>query len=119
MSKLPKRFTAFIEEFPDVGEAYQALGDAVGKAGPLDDKTRALVKLGVCIGAGLEGGAHSQARKALEAGATPEELRHAALQALTTVGFPTMMRGLSWVEDVLRKHAAQREADAPTEETNR
>lgn len=104
MSQLPKRFTAFTESYPAIAKAYGELGEAVGDAGPLDAKTRALIKLGVCIGAGLEGGSHSQARKALEAGATPDELRHAALQSLTTVGFPTMMRGLSWVEDVLRKH---------------
>ncbi len=110
MSKLPKRYTAFIENYPRIGAAYHELGQAVGEAGPLDVKTRALVKLGLCIGAGLEGGAHSQARKALDAGATPEELRHAALQALTTVGFPTMMRGLSWIEDVLGKHEEQRTA---------
>ncbi|RYG26701.1 carboxymuconolactone decarboxylase family protein [bacterium] len=115
MSRLPKRFTAFVEEYPEIGTAYTALGDAVGHAGPLDAKTRALIKLGVCIGAGLEGGAHSQARKALEAGATPDELRHAALQATTTVGFPTMMRGFSWVEDVLRKHAAQAASENPPE----
>lgn len=107
MSKLPKRFTAFTEDYPDIGAAYGDLSRVVGAAGPLDAKTRALVKLGVCIGAGLEGGAHSQVRKALDAGAMPDELRHAALQSLTTVGFPTMMRGLSWVEDVLRKHAAE------------
>jgi len=111
MSKLPKRFTAFLEDYPDIGAAYGDLSNAVGAAGPLDAKTRAFVKLGICIGAGLEGGTHSQARKALEAGATPEELRHAVLQSLTTVGFPTMMRGLSWVEDVLRKHTAE----APSE----
>jgi hypothetical protein len=28
-------------------------------------------------------------------------MRHVALLALTTLGFPTMMRGLLWVEDVL------------------
>ena len=104
VSKLPKRYIAFIEKYPAIGKAYQELGEAVGESGPLDSKSRALIKLGVCIGAGLEGGAHSQARKALEAGATPDELRHAALQSLTTVGFPTMMRGLSWVEDVLATH---------------
>lgn len=104
MSKLPQRYTAFIETYPEIGRAYHELGEAVGDAGPLDAKNRALIKLGLCIGAGLEGGAHSQARKALDAGATGDELRHAALQALTTLGFPTMMRGLSWVEDVLAKH---------------
>jgi alkylhydroperoxidase/carboxymuconolactone decarboxylase family protein YurZ len=104
MSKLPRRFTAFIERYPRIGDAYKELGDAVADAGPLDAKTRSLIKLGIAIGAGLEGGAHSQARKALDAGATPDELRHAALQALTTIGFPSMMRGLSLVEDVLAKH---------------
>jgi alkylhydroperoxidase/carboxymuconolactone decarboxylase family protein YurZ len=104
MSKLPKRYTAFMETYPEIGRAYTELGAAVADAGPLDDKTRALIKLGLAIGANLEGGAHSHARKALDAGATPDELRHAALQALTTIGFPSMMKGLSWVEDVIRKH---------------
>jgi 4-carboxymuconolactone decarboxylase len=103
MSKLPRRFTEFMETYPEIGSAYGQLSAAVGSAGPLDTKTCALVKLGIAIGAGLEGGAQSQARKALDAGASPDELRHAALQALTTVGFPTMMRGLSWVEDVIAK----------------
>jgi 4-carboxymuconolactone decarboxylase len=101
MSKLPKRFTAFMENHPEIAQAYQALGIAVGNAGPLDPKTRQLIKVGVAIAAGLEGGTHSHVRKALEAGATPDEIRHTALQTLTTVGFPTMMKGLSWVEDVL------------------
>ncbi len=105
MSKLPKRFTTFVENYPRVGAAYQELSEAIGEAGPLDEKSRALVKLGLCIGAGLEGGTHSQARKALEAGATPDELRHAAMQAMTTLGFPTMMRGLSWIEDVIAKQS--------------
>lgn len=103
MSKLPKRYTDFMETYPQVGSAYRELGEAVADAGPLDAKTRALIKLALCIGANMEGAAHSQARKAIDAGATPEELRHAALQATTTLGFPNMMRAMAWVEDVLRK----------------
>lgn len=106
MAKLPKRFTEFMESYPEIGKAYSSLGEAVADAGPLDPKTRALVKVGISIAAGLEGGTHSNARKALEAGCTPEELRHAALQGLTTIGFPAMMKGLSWVEDVIEKHGA-------------
>ena len=101
MSGLPKRFTDFVKAYPDVGKAYNELGHAVGAAGPLDAKTRQLVKVGIAISAGLEGGTHSHVRKALEAGATPEEIRHAALQCLTTIGFPAMMKGLSWIDDVL------------------
>ncbi len=103
MSKLPKRFTSFVETYPVIGSAYSEMSLAVASAGPLDEKTRCLIKLGISIGAGMEGATHSQARKALEAGATAEELRHAALQALTTIGFPSMMRGYAWVEDVIAK----------------
>ena len=103
MAKLPKRYEVFMETYPDVGKAYRELGDAVADAGPLDAKTRSLIKLGIAIGARHEGSAHSQARKAIEAGATPDEIRHAVLQATTTVGFPTMMAGLSWVDDVLKE----------------
>jgi alkylhydroperoxidase/carboxymuconolactone decarboxylase family protein YurZ len=103
MSTLPKRFTDFVETYPDVADGYQRIGRAVAKAGPLDAKTQALVKLGMAIGAGIEGGAHSQIRKALDAGATAEELRQTALLALTTLGFPTMMKGLSWVDEIIRK----------------
>ena len=100
MSEIPKRFTKFMEDHPRIGAAYRDLGTSASE-GPLDAKTRALVKLGMSIGAGMEGAAHSHTRKALAAGATPEEIRHAAVQAVTTLGFPTMMTGLSWVEDVL------------------
>src|SRR4051812_45734408 len=101
MANLPKHFTDFVETYPAVGKAYGELGKAVSEAGPLDKKTQLLVKVGIAIAAGLEGGTHSNARKALEAGATPDELRHTAILALTTIGFPSMMKGLAWVDDVL------------------
>ena len=92
-----------MEQYPRIGAAYREMGDAVAEAGPLDEKTRALIKLGICFGANMEGAAHSHVRKAMDAGATPDELRHAALQALTTTGFPNMMRGMIWVEEVIVK----------------
>ncbi len=101
MSKPPKRFTDFIDSHPAIGEAYQGLGRAAGEAGPLDKRTQCLVKVGIAIGAGLEGGTHSATRKALDAGCTPEEVRHAAILAVTTLGFPWMMNGLACVEEVL------------------
>lgn len=105
MKKLPQRFVTFLQDYPDVGAAYQALGKAVADAGPLDAKTRELVKLGAAIAAGQEGGTHSHARKAMDAGAAPDELRHAVLQTLTTIGFPNMMRGMSWVDDVIAERS--------------
>lgn len=103
MSKPPEFYRRFIERYADVGKAYEELGEATKKAGPLDRRTAELVKLGIAIGARHEGAVHSHARRALEAGASPQEVRHVVLLATTTLGFPAMMAGLSWVEDVLEE----------------
>ncbi len=101
---VPKRFKKFKEDFPQVASAYETLGDAVHKAGPLDNKTRALIKLGISAGARLEGGFHSHVRKAIDAGVTKEEMVHAVMLALPTIGLPSMMAALSWIDDVFEKN---------------
>ncbi len=101
--RLPKRFVQFQQDFPEVYQAYAALGDATQVAGPLDAKTRALVKLSMAIGSAMEGGVHSHTRRALEAGCTAEDIRHAVLLGTTTLGFPTMMKAMSWVDDIIKK----------------
>ncbi|MCC6403982.1 MAG: carboxymuconolactone decarboxylase family protein [Fimbriimonadaceae bacterium] len=103
MPKLPNRYTQFLERYPSIGGAYHDLGEAVKSSGPLDPKVQALVKLGIAIGARMEGAVHSHVRKAKEAGATADEIRHAVLQATTTLGFPGMMAALSWANDVLEE----------------
>ncbi len=103
MSGIPKRFQDFMKKYPDVAKGYEMLGDAVHAAGPLDARTRALIKLGISAGARLEGAVHSHARKALEAGVKPEEMRHAVILALPTIGLPSMMAALSWIDDVLEE----------------
>src|SRR5437899_3353857 len=100
---LPSRFKEFGKKYPRVMRAYEALGAATQEAGPLDSKSRALVKLAIAVGACREGAVHSHTRRALEAGCAPEEIRHLVLLATTTLGFPSMMAALSWVEDVLNR----------------
>ena len=46
-----------------------------------------------------EGSVHSHARRATEAGATPEEIHHAILLLTSTIGFPTVAAALSWIDD--------------------
>ena len=99
--KLPGRFVKFQRDFPEVYQAYDALGAATASAGPLDGKVRALVKLGIAVGGQMEGAVHSHTRRAIEAGCTPEEIRHVVLLGTTTLGFPSMMKTLSWVEDIV------------------
>jgi alkylhydroperoxidase/carboxymuconolactone decarboxylase family protein YurZ len=103
MSDLPTPFTNIRNEYPEVADAYEALGDAIHRAGPLDDKTRQLVKLALAIGARLEGATHSHSRRALEMGITPEEIKHVVLLAATTLGFPTTVAAYTWISDMLDK----------------
>jgi alkylhydroperoxidase/carboxymuconolactone decarboxylase family protein YurZ len=96
----------FQSQYPEVFRHYTDLGEATQAAGPLAPGTRALVKLAIAIGAGLEGAVHSHTRRALEAGSSPEEIRHVAVLATTTIGFPAMMAALSWVDDILEAKPA-------------
>lgn len=107
MSQPPKRFRRFLEDHPAVGDAYQQLSAATRADGPLDARTAQLVKFGIAVGMQQEGAVHAHTRKALDAGCTPDELRHAVVLATTTLGFPRMMAAYSWVDDVLG-HASER-----------
>ncbi len=103
MGKIPGWYEEQGKRFPAVFKSYEGLGDALRKAGPLDAKTQALVKLGIAVGGRLEGAVHSHVRRSLEAGATIDECRHVILLATTTIGFPSMMAALSWAEDVSKE----------------
>jgi 4-carboxymuconolactone decarboxylase len=101
MTEIPKRYKKFQNDYPDAANAYEKMGEAVHKAGPLDDKTRALIKLAISTGARLEGAVHSHTKKAIKAGATQEEIHHVILLALPTIGLPSTMAAFSWVDDIL------------------
>lgn len=98
---LPQIYSRFRERFPEISEGLDGIGDAADRAGPLDDRTRRLVKLGIAIGGMAEGAVRSNARRALTAGATPEELFHVVALSVSTRGFPAAVAALSWIEDVL------------------
>lgn len=97
---IPKMYKKFTEDFPDVAKAYEEIGTAVHNAGPLDEKTRALIKIAISTGARLEGAVHSHVRKAINAGVSKEEMCHAVLLSLPTIGLPSMMASLSWIDDI-------------------
>lgn len=104
MSEIPKRFKKFQDEYPEVSQAYEKLGNAIHKAGPLNDKTRALIKLAISTGARLEGAVHSHTRKALESGCSVDEIKQTVMLALPTIGLPSTMAAISWIEDVIEKN---------------
>ncbi|MDR0310007.1 MAG: carboxymuconolactone decarboxylase family protein [Acidobacteriota bacterium] len=103
MHEVPKRFRIFCERYPDITAAYENLAAEGRRSGPLGAKGQALARLGVAVGAQIEGAVRSQARKALDAGLTPDEIRHAIMISLTTIGYPRMMAALTWSEDIIGK----------------
>ena len=101
MSGLPSFYSEFRDTHPEVAKAYEALGETARAAGPLTAREITLVKLALAAGARIEGAIHSHARRALEAGVRPEELRHVPLLAITTLGFPSAMAIRALIEDVI------------------
>jgi 4-carboxymuconolactone decarboxylase len=101
MANLPRAYESFKQEYPEIWQAYDALGKSVHNAGPLGAKERELVKLGMAIGARREGAVHAHTRRALESGANPAEIYHVVLLGLTTLGFPSTIATMTWVTDEL------------------
>lgn len=107
MTYLPSVYREFKQQFPEIAEAYDELAVKCHGWGPLDDKTRRLIKLGIAIGLSSEGAVRSHARRALEEGVTSDELRHTLLLAFTTAGFPTMIAAMKWVTEVIERWVEQ------------
>lgn len=97
---LPKPLNQFRKRYAEIWKAFNQLGDLCHGAGPLDEKTRRLVKLALSIGAGLEGATHSAVRNARSAGVTAGEINHVAVLAITTLGLPSATRAMTWIADV-------------------
>jgi alkylhydroperoxidase/carboxymuconolactone decarboxylase family protein YurZ len=89
-------------EKPELWRAFQALGAATGAAGPLSEREQRLVNLALAIGGDSEGATHSHTRRGLADGLAGDELEHVAFLAITTLGWPQAIRGLSWIRDITR-----------------
>ena len=107
---LPPSIVKFQQKYPTVWNAFDKLGQTCHEIGPLDEKTRRLVKLALAVGLRHEGAVHSATRNALRAGVTHQELEHVAMLGITTIGWPAAQAALTWMEDEFT------EPDGPTEE---
>ncbi len=98
---LPEHFTKFVEDYPEIWEAHQKLTEACAECGPLDRKTRELIKVAACGAAGQETAVERHAVMAVQHGAEIEEVYQAVLQLITTVGFARASAALKWAERAL------------------
>jgi alkylhydroperoxidase/carboxymuconolactone decarboxylase family protein YurZ len=100
MEHLPDVYQHFERAFPQVHSAHQDLAKVCYEGGPLDERT-ARLEARNRLGAQAEGAVRSHARRALTEGESREQVRHVGLLALTTMGFPHTVAGLSWIEEVI------------------
>ena len=107
-ANLPSGAGVLARRYPRVWKSYEALGEATTEAGPLDAKTSRLVKIALAAGAGLEGAIHSHVRRGLREGLTVEDIRHVALLAVPTLGLPSAVRAMTWMDDVLEGKSRKR-----------
>ena len=98
---LPEIFKMFLEEHTQIANMLHKIGDFCSLAGPIDQKSQHLIQLGISIGAESKGAVRSHARRALESGASPEEVMQTVLLSVTIVGFPAMIAAYGWVKEVL------------------
>jgi 4-carboxymuconolactone decarboxylase len=96
MEDLHQIYTLFKKDFPDINAGHEALGEKIHReSGPLPEKSRWLIKIAISGASRHHLALETHIRKAREAGATEEEIKHALLLLIQTVGFPTFMEAYS------------------------
>jgi AhpD family alkylhydroperoxidase len=103
MAQYPKNYNWITSKFGQVIEAHQRLGQELTKAGPIDEKTGHLIQLAAAAATRSEGAVHSHHKRALGAGAKPDEIYHTLVLLISTIGFPTVAAALSWANDLVEQ----------------
>lgn len=101
---IEKNLKYFIENHSEIYDAYETYGKMVHeKGGPLDVKTRWLIKIAVSTDCQNEFCLRTHILKAFKHGCTKEEIEHTILLVAPTSGFPKMMGGLLILRDILEQ----------------
>jgi alkylhydroperoxidase/carboxymuconolactone decarboxylase family protein YurZ len=98
---IPEHFQSMRQRFPEVIAASEDLGKAAKAAGPIDQKTAHLIQMAASAAIRSHGAVRSHARRALEAGASLEELYHSILVLISTIGLPMVAAAVGWIDDVI------------------
>jgi 4-carboxymuconolactone decarboxylase len=98
---IPEHFQSLKQRFPEVIAASEDLGKTAKAAGPIDEKTVHLLQMAAGTAIRSHGAVRSHARRALESGANTQELFHAVLVLISTLGFPVVAAAVGWIDDVV------------------
>ncbi len=104
---LPGVYKRFAVRFPKLVEAHEAVAKAVDGEGRLDARTSALIKIGICVGAGLESALRSHVRRATQAGVSAAEIEQCIVLAMNTCGFPRTVAAWSWACEQFERDRAE------------
>ncbi len=86
----------------EIYEAYETYGRLIHtEGGPLDEKTRWLIKVAISSTSEYQFALKTHIRKAIAAGCSVEEIEHAILMIAPSAGFPRMMEGLMILREVI------------------
>ena len=101
MTLYSRNYDWLAAKFTKVMQHHQELGKALREAGPINEKNANLIQLAAAAATKSEGGVHSHVRRALKAGASPDEIYHAIVLLTSTIGFPAAAAALSWAREIV------------------
>ena len=97
----PKIYERLKKRFPRIMANLEALGESLREETSFNRREIELLKLAASAAMGSEGGLHAHVRKALAAGASPEEVEEAVILLVNQLGFSRTAAAMSWAWDVL------------------
>ena len=101
MEDVHKIFGQFKEEFPEIHEKHEALGKEVHeKGGPLDEKSRWLIKIAISGACNHKRALETHIRKAKTAGVDEAEIKHTLILLIPTAGFPAFMKSYALLKSI-------------------
>ncbi len=106
MPVIEENLQYFMENHGGIYKAYKEYGNRLHEeGGPLDEKTRWLIKVAISASCQYEFALRTHIRKAAANGCTKEEIEHAILLVAPSGGFPRMMEALLVLRDELGNHS--------------
>lgn len=94
-----RKYIAITSRMPEHVSNVEACCAAALKSGPLDEKTAFLIRLAASIVQGYKDQIMESILKCRDAGASFDELRHAAIQLTHIVGFPPVAEALGHIDE--------------------
>ena len=92
-------YLRFIEDQPEVSDAFRTLVARTTGAGALDEKTKQLIFLACVATTGYGAGMTAHVDKILAAGGTADEIREALLVTVPITGIMNLLKVYDTVED--------------------